>query len=46
MAIVRWEPLRELSTLQNEMNRLFGTVFDDARDRPAARCAAGCRRWT
>jgi HSP20 family protein len=28
MAIVRWEPLRELSTLQNEMNRLFGTVFD------------------
>ena len=28
MAIVRWEPLRELSTLQNEMNRLFGTAFD------------------
>jgi HSP20 family protein len=28
MAIVRWEPLRELSTLQNEMNRLFSTVFD------------------
>ena len=26
MAIVRWEPLRELSTLQNEMNRLFGTA--------------------
>ena len=28
MAIVRWEPLRELTTLQNEMNRLFSTVFD------------------
>jgi HSP20 family protein len=28
MAIVRWEPLRELASLQNEMNRLFGTVFD------------------
>jgi HSP20 family protein len=28
MAIVRWEPLREFTTLQNEMNRLFGTVFD------------------
>jgi HSP20 family protein len=28
MAIVRWEPLRELTTLQNEMNRLFGSVFD------------------
>ena len=28
MAIVRWEPLRELTTLQNEMNRLFNTVFD------------------
>ncbi len=24
MTIVRWEPLRELSTLQSEMNRLFG----------------------
>jgi HSP20 family protein len=25
MTIVRWEPLREFSTLQNEMNRLFNT---------------------
>ena len=44
MAIVRWEPLRELSTLQNEMNRLFGTA--STRRPTAARCAAGCRRWT
>ena len=28
MTIVRWEPLRELNTLQSEMNRLFNTVFD------------------
>jgi len=28
MAIVRWEPLRELSTIQSEMNRLFNTVFE------------------
>jgi HSP20 family protein len=28
VTIVRWEPLRELSSLQNEMNRLFNTVFD------------------
>jgi HSP20 family protein len=40
MAIVRWEPLRELSSLQNEMNRLFGTVFDT----PAGG-AGTLRRW-
>ena len=28
MTIVRWEPLRELGTLQSEVNRLFNTVFD------------------
>src|SRR3954453_14329821 len=42
MAIVRWEPLRELTTLQNEMNRLFGTVFDT----PAQASNGGTlRRW-
>ncbi len=41
MAIVRWEPLRELSTLQNEMNRLFGTVFDT----PAPSNGGTLRRW-
>lgn len=25
MAVVRWEPFRELTALQNEMNRWFGT---------------------
>ena len=41
MAIVRWEPLRELTTLQNEMNRLFGTVFDE----PAPGNGGTLRRW-
>ena len=41
MTIVRWEPLREFSTLQNEMNRLFNTVFDA----PAGGNAAPLRRW-
>jgi len=41
MAIVRWEPLREFSTLQNEMNRLFNMVFDA----PAAPNGGTMRRW-
>jgi HSP20 family protein len=28
MALVRWEPTRELTSLQTEMNRLFNTFFD------------------
>ena len=42
MAIVRWEPLRELSSLQNEMNRLFNTAFD-APATPGN--GAAMRRW-
>ena len=41
MTIVRWEPLRELSSLQNEMNRLFNTVFDA----PAPGNGGQARRW-
>src|SRR4051812_34771689 len=41
MAIVRWEPLREVASIQNEMNRLFGTVFDA----PAAANGNTLRRW-
>jgi HSP20 family protein len=43
MTIVRWEPFRELNTLQNEMNRLFNTVFDA----PAGQRGNGgtLRRW-
>jgi HSP20 family protein len=28
MALIRWEPTRELTSLQSEMNRLFNTFFD------------------
>lgn len=39
MALVRWEPLRELNTIQGEVNRLFNTFFDT----PVA--AGDTRRW-
>ena len=42
MTIVRWEPFRELSTLQNEMNRLFNTVFDAP---SPANAGSTLRRW-
>ena len=42
MAIVRWEPFRELSSLQTEMNRLFNTAFGDV---PNGGTAGGARRW-
>jgi HSP20 family protein len=42
MALVRWEPLRELNTLQHEMNRLFGGFFDQ----PAGQAGGVARsRW-
>lgn len=28
MALIRWEPARELASLQGEMNRLFNSFFD------------------
>src|SRR3954471_6022357 len=43
MALVRWEPVRELTSLQSEMNRLFNTFFDT----PSAGNGNGgaVRRW-
>lgn len=44
MALIRWEPVAELNTIQNEMNRLFNTFFDQ----PAATGRNGTgngRRW-
>jgi HSP20 family protein len=41
MAVVRWEPFRELTSLQSEMNRLFNTVFDA----PAPGNGGTMRRW-
>jgi HSP20 family protein len=43
MALIRWEPAAELNTIQNEMNRLFNTFFDQ----PAATGRGGAtpQRW-
>ena len=41
MTIVRWEPVRELNSLQSEMNRLFNTVFDA----PSGGSGSALRRW-
>lgn len=40
MAIIRWEPARELNSLQQEVNRVFGSFFD-----APAGDAAFARRW-
>jgi HSP20 family protein len=40
MALIRWEPAREINSIQQEMNRLFGTFFDA----PAGDTTAA-RRW-
>ena len=41
MALIRWESARELGTIQNEMNRLFNTVFDG----PTPAASGAFRRW-
>ncbi|HLY50208.1 MAG TPA: Hsp20/alpha crystallin family protein [Solirubrobacteraceae bacterium] len=43
MALIRWEPVRELNTIQNEMNRLFNTFFDAPTSQGNGGTAA--RRW-
>jgi HSP20 family protein len=43
MALIRWEPARELQSVQSEMNRLFGSFFDSPTPRNGAR--ASLRRW-
>jgi HSP20 family protein len=42
MALVRWEPVRELDSIQSEMNRLFNTFFDTP---TTAGNATPARRW-
>ena len=39
MALIRWEPVAELNTIQNEMNRLFNSFFDETPRTGAS------RRW-
>jgi len=43
MALIRWEPARELQTLQHEVNRLFGSFFDTPT--PTANGGTAPRRW-
>ena len=40
MALVRWDPARELDTLQGDVNRLFDSFFGRRAD-----ATAGARRW-
>jgi HSP20 family protein len=41
MALIRWEPVRELGTVQNEMSRFFNSFFDT----PTPTNGAALRRW-
>jgi HSP20 family protein len=43
MALIRWEPVRELNTIQNEMNRLFNTFFETSGTQGGGQAAG--RRW-
>lgn len=46
MALIRWEPARELQGFQQEMNRLFGTFFDSQAGGVAATGnGSASRRW-
>jgi HSP20 family protein len=42
MALVRWEPIRELDSLQSDMNRLFDAFFQG---RGESRSGSSARRW-
>ena len=44
MALIRWEPARELATIQTEMNRLFNTFFEPSQGSNGT-SGAGLRRW-
>jgi HSP20 family protein len=44
MALIRWEPVTELNTIQNEMNRLFNTFFDQPGS-GAGTSQNASRRW-
>lgn len=43
MALIHWEPVRELNTIQSEMNRLFNTFFEAPAPDSGGRGAL--RRW-
>src|SRR2546423_4665301 len=43
MALIHWEPVRELNTIQSEMNRLFNTFFESPA--PGNGASTSLRRW-
>lgn len=45
MALVRWDPVREIDSLQGEMNRLFSTFFDTPTTRDNGTGSTPERRW-
>jgi HSP20 family protein len=45
MPVVRWDPVREIDSLQGEMNRLFSTFFDSPSTRGGNGGNGGARRW-
>ncbi len=45
MALVRWEPVRELHTVQQEMNRLFNSFFDAPATSSGGNGNGAMRRW-
>jgi len=45
MALVRWDPVREIDSLQGEMNRLFSTFFDTPTRSQGSNGGAATRRW-
>jgi HSP20 family protein len=42
MALIHWEPVRELNTIQSEINRLFNSLLDSPSQ---GNGAAALRRW-
>jgi len=45
MALIRWEPVREISSIQSEMNRLFNSFFDTPTAAGGNGGGGPARRW-
>lgn len=45
MALVRWDPIREIDSLQGEMNRLFSSFLDTPPRRGQGNGGSVARRW-
>ena len=45
MALIRWEPVRGISPIQNEMNRLFNSFFDTPTAASGNGGSAPAGRW-